>query len=95
MLYLSLQVECWLILPGQTSMITMVNAGLEGFVKAAALDLTEGRRIVIVHPPWVAETAAALGMDAAPWPNAAKTCRGVPGSNRREQERSTGICKGI
>ncbi len=57
----------------QTSMITMVNGGLEGFAKAAALDLTEGRRIVIVHPPWVAETAAALGMDATPWPNAAKT----------------------
>jgi NAD(P)-dependent dehydrogenase (short-subunit alcohol dehydrogenase family) len=57
----------------QTSMITMVNAGLEGFAKAAALDLTEGRRIVVVHPPWVAETAAALGMDASPWPNAAQT----------------------
>jgi NAD(P)-dependent dehydrogenase (short-subunit alcohol dehydrogenase family) len=57
----------------KTSMITMVNAGLEGFAKAAALDLTESRRIVIVHPPWVAETAAQLGMDAAPWPNAAKT----------------------
>lgn len=57
----------------QTSMITMVNAGLEGFAKAAALDLTDGRRIVIVHPPWVAETAAQLGMDATPWPNAAKT----------------------
>lgn len=57
----------------QTSMITMVNAGLEGFAKAAALDLTEGRRIVIVHPPWVAETAAQLGMDPSPWPNAAKT----------------------
>lgn len=56
----------------QTSMITMVNAGLEGFAKAAALDLTEGRRIVIVHPPWVAETAKALGMDATPWPDAAK-----------------------
>jgi len=56
----------------QTSMITMVNLGLEGFVKAAALDLTEERRVVIVHPPWVAETAAALGMDATPWPNAAK-----------------------
>jgi len=56
----------------ETSMITMVNAGLEGFAKAAALDLTEGRRIVIVHPPWVAETAKALGMDETPWPNAAK-----------------------
>jgi NAD(P)-dependent dehydrogenase (short-subunit alcohol dehydrogenase family) len=59
----------------QTSMITMVNAGLEGFVKAAALDLTEGRRIVIVHPPWVAETAASLGMDAKPWPNASTTAQ--------------------
>jgi NAD(P)-dependent dehydrogenase (short-subunit alcohol dehydrogenase family) len=57
----------------QTSMITMVNAGLEGFAKAAALDLTEGRRVVIVHPPWVAETAATLGMDPTPWPNAAQT----------------------
>jgi len=57
----------------ETSMITMVNAGLEGFSKAAALDLTEGRRIVIVHPPFVAETAAALGMDASPWPDAATT----------------------
>ncbi|QMU31387.1 short chain dehydrogenase [Adhaeribacter radiodurans] len=56
----------------QTAMITMVNAGLEGFAKAAALDLTEGRRIVIVHPPWVAETAAAIGMDASPWPSAAE-----------------------
>lgn len=59
----------------QTSMITMVNAGLEGFARAAALDMTEGRRIVIVHPPWVAETAAKLGMDATPWPNAAKTAQ--------------------
>jgi len=50
----------------------MVNSGLDGFARAAALDLTEGRRIVIVHPPWVAETAEAIGMDASVWPNAAK-----------------------
>jgi NAD(P)-dependent dehydrogenase (short-subunit alcohol dehydrogenase family) len=56
----------------KTSMIAMVNSGLEGFAKAAALDFTEGRRVVIVHPPWVAETAAQIGMDPAPWPNAAK-----------------------
>jgi NAD(P)-dependent dehydrogenase (short-subunit alcohol dehydrogenase family) len=54
-------------------MYAVANSGLEGFTKAAALDFTEGRRIVIVHPPWVAETAAAIGMDSAPWPNAAKT----------------------
>ncbi|KAA5543324.1 short chain dehydrogenase [Adhaeribacter rhizoryzae] len=59
----------------QTAMIAMVNAGLEGFTKAAALDLTQGCRILIVHPPWVAETAAALGMDPAPWPNAAETAQ--------------------
>ncbi len=56
----------------QTSMISMVNAGLEGFVKSAALDLKGGRRLVIVHPPWVAETAASLGMDVSPWPSATK-----------------------
>lgn len=59
----------------QTSLIAMVNAGLEGFAKGVALELTEGRRIVIVHPTWVAETAAKLGMDPAPWPDAAKTAK--------------------
>lgn len=59
----------------QTSMIAMVNAGLEGFARAVALELTEGRRIVIVHPEWVAETAAKLGMDPAPFPDAVKTAK--------------------
>lgn len=55
-----------------TAMIALVNAGVEGFVRGAALDLKDGRRIAIVHPPFVQETAAALGMDASPWPPAAK-----------------------
>lgn len=59
----------------QTSMIAMVNAGLEGFARAVALELTEGRRIVVVHPAWVAETAAKIGMDPAPWPDAMKTAK--------------------
>ena len=59
----------------QTSMIAMVNAGLEGFARAVALELTEGRRIVIIHPTWVAETAASIGMDPAPWPDAVKTAK--------------------
>ena len=59
----------------QTSLIAMVNAGLEGFAKGVALELTEGRRIVIVHPTWVAETAAKVGMDSAPWPDAVKTAK--------------------
>lgn len=59
----------------QTSLIAMVNAGLEGFAKGVALELTEGRRIVVVHPAWVAETAKAMGVDPAPWPDAAKTAK--------------------
>lgn len=59
----------------QTSLIAMVNAGLEGFARAVALELTEGRRIVVVHPDWVAETAAKVGMDPAPFPDAKKTAR--------------------
>ncbi|MEO8821462.1 MAG: short chain dehydrogenase [Ginsengibacter sp.] len=57
----------------QTSLIAMVNAALEGFARAVALELTEGRRIVVVHPDWVAETAAKVGMDPAPFPDAKKT----------------------
>lgn len=57
----------------QTSMIAMVNAGLEGFARAVALELTEGRRIVVVHPAWVAETAKKIGMDPEPWPDAKET----------------------
>ncbi len=56
----------------ETTNIATVNAGIEGFVKATALELDEGRRILVVHPPFVKETAEAMGMDASPWPAAAK-----------------------
>jgi len=49
----------------------MVNTGLEGFVRHAALDLQNGRRIVIVHPPPVREAVIQNGMDGARFPNAA------------------------
>ncbi len=42
--------------------ISLVNAGLEGFVRAVALELPRGIRINIVSPPWVQETLEALGM---------------------------------
>jgi NAD(P)-dependent dehydrogenase (short-subunit alcohol dehydrogenase family) len=54
----------------QTSAIALVNAGLEGFVRGAALDLPDARRIVIVHPPFVRDTAVQMGMDGASWPSA-------------------------
>ncbi|MFO0706344.1 MAG: short chain dehydrogenase [Nitrospira sp.] len=46
--------------------ISMVNAGLEGFVRAAALELPRGIRINVVSPPWVTETLIARKMDPAP-----------------------------
>jgi NAD(P)-dependent dehydrogenase (short-subunit alcohol dehydrogenase family) len=44
--------------------ISMINAGIEGFVRAAALELPRGIRINVVSPPWVQETLDALGMNA-------------------------------
>lgn len=42
--------------------ISMINAALEGFVRAAALELPRGIRLNVVSPPWVQETLDALGM---------------------------------
>ena len=43
--------------------ISIVNAGLEAFVRAAALELPRGLRIDAVAPGWVTETLVALKMD--------------------------------
>ncbi len=51
-------------MPGSAS-ISLVNAGLEGFTRAAALEMPRGLRINIVSPPWVTETLVRLGMDPA------------------------------
>jgi NAD(P)-dependent dehydrogenase (short-subunit alcohol dehydrogenase family) len=59
----------------KTSAIAMVNAGLEGFIRGAALDLQDSRRIIIVHPPVVRELAAQLGMDGEFWPSAATVAK--------------------
>lgn len=50
-------------MPGSGA-ISLVNAGLEGFARAAALELKErGVRVNVVSPPWVSETLAAMGRD--------------------------------
>jgi NAD(P)-dependent dehydrogenase (short-subunit alcohol dehydrogenase family) len=51
-------------MPGSSS-ISMVNSGIEGFVRAAALEMPRGIRINAVSPPWVKETLEALGMDTS------------------------------
>ena len=70
----------------ETSNIAMVNAGLDGFVKALALELDGDKRVLIVHPPLVRETADMMGMDSSPWPSAstvAKTYISALADNQR------------
>ncbi len=50
----------------KASAISLVNSGLEGFGRAAALDLPRSIRINVVAPGWVTETLIALKMDPAP-----------------------------
>lgn len=42
---------------------SLVNAGVEGFTRAAALEAPRGIRVNVVSPPLVAETLEAQGMD--------------------------------
>lgn len=61
-------------MPGGAA-ISLVNAGLEGFVRAAALDLPRGLRINAVAPGWVRETLIARKMDPSPGVPAAKVAQ--------------------
>ncbi|HXY40296.1 MAG TPA: short chain dehydrogenase [Vicinamibacteria bacterium] len=51
-------------MPGSGA-ISLVNAALEGFARAAALEAPRGIRVNVVSPPWVTDTLRALGMDPA------------------------------
>ena len=55
--------------------ISLVNSGLEGFVRAAALELPRGARINVISPPWVSETLEAMGRDADAGMPAAQVAR--------------------
>jgi NAD(P)-dependent dehydrogenase (short-subunit alcohol dehydrogenase family) len=41
--------------------ISLVNGGLEGFTRAAALEAPRGIRVNVVSPPWVTETLIEMG----------------------------------
>jgi NAD(P)-dependent dehydrogenase (short-subunit alcohol dehydrogenase family) len=49
-------------MPGGTA-ISMVTAGLEGFVLGASVEMPRGLRVNLVSPPWISETLTALKMD--------------------------------
>src|SRR3712207_4714076 len=48
--------------PGSAA-VTLVNAGVEAFARAAALELPRGLGVNVVSPPWVSETLRAMGRD--------------------------------
>ena len=45
--------------------ISLANGGLEGFVRAAALEAPRGIRVNSVSPPWASETLEEMGVDPA------------------------------
>jgi NAD(P)-dependent dehydrogenase (short-subunit alcohol dehydrogenase family) len=62
-------------MPGAAA-ISLVNAGLEGFGRAAALELQSDKiRVNVVSPPWVSETLVALKMDPAHGLSAAEVAK--------------------
>lgn len=58
-----------------SSAISLVNSGLEGFARAAALELPRGVRINVISPPWVSETLEAMGRDGDAGMPAAQVAR--------------------
>lgn len=61
-------------IPG-SSAISMVNAGLEGFIRASALEMKRGVRVNVVSPIWVKETLEAMGRDSSSGMPAAQVAR--------------------
>lgn len=55
--------------------VSLVNAGLEGFMRAAAFEAPRGIRVNVVSPPWVDETLAAYGMKGVPGLPAAEVAK--------------------
>jgi NAD(P)-dependent dehydrogenase (short-subunit alcohol dehydrogenase family) len=66
-------------IPG-SAVISMVNAALEGFVRAAALELRDHVRVNAVSPVFVKETMIKLGMDPSSGMPAAHTARAYKAS---------------
>ena len=65
--------------------ISLVNAGLEGFTRSAALDMPRALRINVVSPPWVTETLQALGRDPATGLSAAAVAKAYVASAEGKQ----------
>jgi NAD(P)-dependent dehydrogenase (short-subunit alcohol dehydrogenase family) len=66
-------------IPG-SAVISMVNAALDSFVRAAALELRDHLRVNAVSPIFVKETMMKLGMDPSSGISAADTARAYKAS---------------
>jgi NAD(P)-dependent dehydrogenase (short-subunit alcohol dehydrogenase family) len=61
--------------PG-SSVISIVNSGIEGFGRAAALELRGAQvRVNVVSPPWIRETLVARNIDFSPSMSADEVAR--------------------
>ena len=68
-----------------SAVISLVNAGLEGFARAAALEAPRGIRVNVVSPPWVTETLEALNMDPSLGKPAVEVAQGYERSIEGQQ----------
>ena len=67
--------------------ISMVNAAVEAFARAAALDMSRGIRINAVSPVWATETLRALHLDI---PGGMPAAEFVPAFRESVESRRTG-----
>jgi NAD(P)-dependent dehydrogenase (short-subunit alcohol dehydrogenase family) len=69
-----------------SAVISLVNAGLEGFTRAAALEAPRGIRVNVVSPPWVTETLKTLNMDPSLGKPAVEVAKGFVKSIEGHQD---------
>ena len=69
--------------------ISMVNCGLEGFARGAALEAPRGIRVNVVSPGWVTETLVAMKMDPTHGMPAAEVARAYVASVEGSQTGQT------
>ena len=69
--------------------ISMVNCGLEGFTRGAALEAPRGIRVNVVSPGWVTETLVAMKMDPSHGMPAAEVAKAYVGAVEGSQTGQT------
>lgn len=72
-----------------SSAISLVNAGLEGFVRAAALEAPRKIRVNVISPPWVSETLREMGQDPSHGMPAAQVAKAYVASVTGKQTGAT------